>query len=145
MTKRRAYLVVGLFAFVGFVGASLLVPPFLAVGVPLGYATVVGIGVATPALVLFGFSWTGTFDSDTYYESGTVVGDGLWTALAGVVVGSVGLTVGLLVAPESSWIRSLAVGCAILGGYAVFIRRNRDHFADDANPWVGGKLAEWLD
>ncbi|WP_158058525.1 hypothetical protein [Halorussus halophilus] len=144
MTKRRAFATVGAFAVLGLLSAGLLLVPLLAAGVPSGYATVVGLGIAVPAVALFGYSWTETFDSEAYYEDGTVLADSLVTALGGIVGGVVGFTILSTVAPGASWTRSLGVGCALLGGYAVFIHRNREHFAEEANPWVAGKLGEWL-
>lgn len=144
MTKRRAYVVVGAFAVLGLLSAGLLLPPLLAAGISTGYATTFGLGIAIPAVALFGYSWTDTFDSEAYYDSDSVFTDSLATAAGGVVGGLVGFTVFSMAFPGASWTRSLGAGCAFLGGYAVFIRRNREYFAEDANPWFAGKLGEWL-
>jgi hypothetical protein len=145
MSKRRTYLIVGAFAVVGFLGTGLLIPPLLAAGLSAGYATVVGLGIAMPAMATFGYSWTDSFDSAAYYESETLLTDCFATALGAVVVGVVGLTVLSSVAPDASWPRAVAIGVGIFGGYAVFIRQNREYFDEDTNPWVAGKLGDWLD
>lgn len=144
MSKWRAFGIVGVFALVGFLATGLLVVPLTSMGVPMGYATVIGLGIATPAIVMVGYSWTSTFDSEEYFEEGSVFGDAIREALVGALAGVVGLTVFQMIAPGAAWPRSVGIGCAILGGYAIFIRRNREYFADDVNPWVAGKVDEWL-
>lgn len=144
MSKRRTYLVVGAFAVVGFLGTGLFIPPLLAAGLSVGYATVVSLGVAMPAIATFGYSWTDTFDSEAYYDSETLLSDSLATALGGAVVGVAGLAVLSAVAPEASWVQTVAIGATILSGYAVFIHRNREYFDEDTNPWVAGKFRDWL-
>lgn len=114
--------------------------------IPDLYASVLGFAVVTPILV-YSISAPGDLQTETYRRERGARGVGvdvLAITLLAAVGGSLGTAIALSSVSAESWQQALGVGFAILAGREIFTLRNREYF-DTANPWVAGKLGEWLE